>query len=106
MIGEGEFKTKPTQNALNALRLTGNHADIVILRSENPIAENNIRKIAYFANLNSNRVINLPNESNTFLVPERLHSLGLLKTIENVIFKSLNFINLKLKNLSLLLLLN
>ncbi len=47
----GELKTKPTQQSVGQLRQIGIHPDILIVRTERPLGQENIDKIALFCNV-------------------------------------------------------
>src|SRR5437660_3488031 len=53
----GELKTKPTQHSVRDLRQIGIQADILICRTEKPIAEEDLAKIAGFCNVERRAVI-------------------------------------------------
>lgn len=76
-----EFKTKPTQQSVQLLRRIGIHPDTIIVRTEMPIDANSLFKVSLFSGVPRNRVINLPDASNVYEVPDVLHSLNLHKLI-------------------------
>ena len=53
----GELKTKPTQQSVGQLRQIGIHPDILIVRTERPLGQENINKIALFCNVEKSEVI-------------------------------------------------
>jgi CTP synthase len=53
----GEMKTKPTQHSVERLRQIGIQPDILICRTERPIAKEEIDKIALFCNVEPRAVI-------------------------------------------------
>jgi CTP synthase len=53
----GEMKTKPTQHSVERLRQIGIQPDILICRTERPIAKDDIDKIALFCNVEPRAVI-------------------------------------------------
>ncbi len=53
----GELKTKPTQQSVGQLRQIGIHPDILIVRTERPLGQENIDKIALFCNVEKSEVI-------------------------------------------------
>src|SRR5206468_12489464 len=53
----GEAKTKPTQHSVERLRQIGIQADILICRTERPLAKDEAAKIALFCNVESRAVI-------------------------------------------------
>ena len=70
-----EFKTKPTQQSIQLLRRIGIQPDIIAARSELPIEPPEIRKIALFAGIKPEMVINLPDNKNVYEVPRNLHNM-------------------------------
>ncbi len=53
----GEAKTKPTQHSVSQLRQIGIQPDILICRTERPLAKDEAEKIALFCNVESRAVI-------------------------------------------------
>lgn len=53
----GEMKTKPTQHSVSQLRQIGIQPDILICRTERPLAKEDADKIALFCNVESRAVI-------------------------------------------------
>jgi CTP synthase len=53
----GEAKTKPTQHSVERLRQIGIQPDILICRTERPLAKDDAEKIALFCNVESRAVI-------------------------------------------------
>ena len=70
-----EFKTKPTQQSVQLLRRIGIQPDIIAARSELPISSNERRKIALFAGVNPEMVVNLPDIKNVYEMPQNLFNL-------------------------------
>ncbi len=64
-----ELKTKPLQNSVHDLQAMGIQPDVVICRSDYPIRNGIINKIALFAGLESNAVIPLETVSTVYEVP-------------------------------------
>lgn len=73
----GEMKTKPTQNAVIDLRERGIMADVVVVRTERPLEEDDRAKIAQFAGLPIENVVNCPDSDTIYRVPVTLHRHGL-----------------------------
>lgn len=73
----GEVKTKPTQHSVKELRSIGIQPDILICRSEIPLADTEKRKIALFTNVQENSVINSLDARTIYEVPRMLHEQGL-----------------------------
>ena len=55
----GELKTKPTQHSVKALRSLGIQPDIIVCRSEMPIADSIKKKVALFCNVTPESVVAL-----------------------------------------------
>ena len=73
----GEVKTKPTQHSVKELRSIGIQPDILVCRSEIPLADNDKRKIALFTNVPEKAVINSLDAKSIYQVPRMLHEQGL-----------------------------
>ena len=73
----GELKTKPTQHSVKELRGIGIQPDILICRSEYPLADSDRKKIALFTNVAENSVFISLDQDTIYKVPEVLHSQGL-----------------------------
>ncbi|MDD9912361.1 MAG: CTP synthase [Alphaproteobacteria bacterium] len=73
----GEVKTKPTQHAVQTLLQRGLRADIVVVRSDDDLPENERRKIAMFTGLDEKCVISCPDSDSIYRVPVNLHEHGL-----------------------------
>ena len=73
----GEMKTKPTQHSVKELRSIGIQPDILICRSEKPLADNEKKKISLFTNVEENAVINSLDARTIYEVPRMLHEQGL-----------------------------
>ena len=65
----GETKTKPTQHSVKELRSIGIQPDILICRSEKPLAEQDREKIALFSNIEKKSVIGLPDVKSIYQIP-------------------------------------
>jgi CTP synthase len=72
-----EMKTKPTQHSVAELRSRGIHPDAIVVRSDRPVAEAELRKISLFCDVPAHAVINAPDASNIYEVPLILHDGGL-----------------------------
>ncbi len=57
MVGEGEYKTKPTQHSAKTLLELGIQPDILLCRSSEPLSEEMRNKIALFTNVEGRAVI-------------------------------------------------
>ncbi len=73
----GEVKTKPSQNAVRDLLEMGIQADVIVVRSEIPLDSPELKKIAMFAGLPDNAVVNCPDSDTIYRVPVTLHGHGL-----------------------------
>ncbi len=73
----GELKTKPTQHSVKELRSIGINPDVIICRSDLPLEEDIIGKLALFCDVEPRAVIPLPTVSNIYQVPLLLEEYGL-----------------------------
>jgi CTP synthase len=73
----GELKTKPTQHSVKELLSIGIQPDILICRSDRPLAADLKAKIALFCNVPESSVISAPDVGNIYEVPMSLASEGL-----------------------------
>ena len=73
----GELKTKPTQHSVMKMREIGIQPDILVCRSERPIARSTREKLALFTNVRADSVISLPDMDTIYKVPLALHDEGL-----------------------------
>lgn len=69
----GEVKTKPTQNAVRDLLEAGIQADVVVVRSDDPLPRPELEKIAMFAGLPPRNVVTCPDSDTIYRVPVTLH---------------------------------
>ncbi len=72
-----EFKTKPTQQSVQLLRRIGIQPQMIAVRSELPVEENELRKIALFGGVNREMVFNFPDSKNVYDVPSIVYSYGI-----------------------------
>ena len=75
-----ELKTKPTQNALKELMQTGICPDVLICRTEQPMHQSVLDKLALYSNLPIESIIAAPNISSIYKLPylyiqQNLHTL-------------------------------
>ena len=82
----GETKTKPTQHSVKELRSIGIQPDILVCRSEKPLAMPERNKIALFTNVDKNAVISLEDKSSIYAIPAHLHKQGL----DTIVINKLN----------------
>jgi CTP synthase len=72
-----ELKTKPTQHSVNELRRIGIQPDVIICRSDYPIADGIRDKISLFCDVELEAVVPLPTVSTIYEVPIILEEFGL-----------------------------
>ena len=72
----GELKTKPTQHSVRDLMQIGIQPDILVCRSEQPIAPEIKRKIALFCNVDFECVIESPDVASIYEIPLRFREQG------------------------------
>lgn len=80
-----EFKTKPTQHSVAALRSYGISPDIVMVRSREQLPEDITRKIALFTSVRSNRVFSSYDVPHVYELPLALEQQGLGKAVEELL---------------------
>jgi CTP synthase len=73
----GELKTKPTQHSVKNLREIGIQADILVCRSEYPLADSYKEKIALFCNVSKECVINAIDASSIYEIPHKMSKEGI-----------------------------
>ncbi len=69
----GEIKTKPTQHSVKELREIGIQPDAVLCRSDEPLPEEEKKKIALFTNLPPEAVISVWDVDSIYKIPRMLH---------------------------------
>ncbi|HSC58579.1 MAG TPA: CTP synthase [Gemmatimonadales bacterium] len=72
----GEVKTKPTQHSVRELMQIGIQPDVLICRSERPLAADIKRKIALFCNVDFGCVIESPDVRSIYEIPLRFSEQG------------------------------
>jgi CTP synthase len=72
-----EIKTKPTQHSVKELRSIGIQPDILVCRSENPLPDEQRRKIALFTNVQEKAVISAYDADDLYKIPAMMHEQGL-----------------------------
>ncbi len=72
-----EIKTKPTQHSVKELRSIGIQPDILVCRSEEPLPEEQRRKIALFTNVRPEAVISAYDADDLYKIPEMMHAQGM-----------------------------
>lgn len=73
----GEVKTKPTQHSVKELRSLGIQPDLIVLRSEVEISQENKQKIALFCDVNEEAVIEMLDADTLYQVPISLQEQNL-----------------------------
>ncbi len=73
----GEFKTKPTQHSVRALREIGIQPDMLLCRSAQPISESLRQKISLFCSVPTRSVIPAEDVTTIYEVPQKFHEQGL-----------------------------
>ncbi len=73
----GELKTKPTQHSVKELRSIGIQPDILLVRAEHAIPQEERRKLALFCNVRPESVIEARDVSSIYDVPAAYHAEGL-----------------------------
>ena len=76
-----ELKTKPAQNALKDLRGFGIVPDMVFVRTEKPSGREICEKIAAFAGISGDAVVNLPDIESVYEVPFNVLNSGVLNIL-------------------------
>ncbi|WP_156760375.1 CTP synthase [Microbacterium karelineae] len=77
MGASGEQKTKPTQHSVAALRQVGIQPDALVLRSDRPVTEQNMSKIALMCDVESDAVVNTVDLPSIYDIPSTLNTQGL-----------------------------
>jgi len=73
----GELKTKPTQHSVKELRSIGIQPDVLLCRANQPIPDDERRKIALFCNVSPQRVIPALDVPTIYEAPLSYHEGGL-----------------------------
>jgi CTP synthase len=77
IASSGEIKTKPTQHSVKELRSIGIQPDVLLCRSQNPLPDEQRRKIALFTNVEERAVISAVDADDIYKIPLLLHEEGL-----------------------------
>ena len=80
-----ELKTKPAQNALKDLRGFGIIPDIVCVRTEKPAGRDICEKIARFAGIADEAVVNLPDIDSVYDIPFNVLKSGVLSILNDFV---------------------
>ncbi|MFA5607644.1 MAG: CTP synthase [Leucobacter sp.] len=81
MGASGEQKTKPTQHSVATLRSIGIQPDALVLRSDRPVTDDNLRKIALMCDVDEDAVVNAIDVPSIYDLPKLLNDQGLDRTI-------------------------
>ncbi len=81
MGASGEQKTKPTQHSVAALRALGIQPDALVLRSDRPVTDDNLRKIALMCDVDEDAVVNAIDVKSIYDLPRLFNEQGLDQTI-------------------------
>ncbi|MCR2807780.1 CTP synthase [Paenibacillus soyae] len=79
----GEVKTKPTQHSVKELRSIGIQPNVIVCRTEYPLAEDMKRKIGLFCDIDANAVVECRDASTLYEVPLMLREQGLDEIVVN-----------------------
>ena len=79
----GEFKTKPTQHSTKELRSMGINPDVIVCRSQLPVDDALLAKVAHFCDVDKGAVVNTPDASSIYEVPLVLEENGIGELIVN-----------------------
>ena len=72
-----ELKTKPTQHSVRELRGIGIQPDVIIARTDYPVTDDIVNKIALFCDVDQDAVIPLQTADNIYAVPLMIEERGL-----------------------------
>ena len=79
----GEIKTKPTQHSVKELRSIGITPDILVCRCENPLSDQDKKKISLFTNVETKAVISAIDLDTIYQLPIALEEQGLDEIVMN-----------------------
>ncbi|MFH0834380.1 MAG: CTP synthase [Patescibacteria group bacterium] len=82
LAASGELKTKPTQASVRELRRIGIAPDLIMARSDLPIDQKLLKKIALFCDVPEECVIPAPTVDSIYCIPENFEKSGITKIIE------------------------
>ena len=91
----GETKTKPTQRSVKEMLSHGLQPDILICRSDEPMEEEERRKIALFTNVKKNSVISMPDVDSIYKIPIELNH----QNVDEIVLEKLKLNSLRKPNL-------
>ena len=78
----GELKTKATQHSIAELRSHGLQPDFLACRSEFPMGEGHLRKLAAYSALPASRVLRVPDVEHIYQLPLELDAQGVTQEIQ------------------------
>jgi CTP synthase len=78
-----ELKTKPTQHSVRELRSIGIQPDMIVARSDQPVDESLVEKIALFCDVEKNAVIPMVTTPVLYEIPLRLEEAGVAEFIKH-----------------------
>jgi len=82
----GEIKTKPTQHSVKELRSIGIQPDILLCRIDQPLPDNERKKLALFTNVQESAIISAVDVDNVYKIPRLFHKQGL----DEIVIKKLH----------------
>jgi len=77
IASSGEIKTKPTQHSVKELRSIGIQPDVLVCRSEQPLPDEQRRKIALFTNVKEQAVISAIDVDDIYRLPILFRDQGI-----------------------------
>ena len=72
-----ELKTKPTQHSVRELRSIGIHPDVIVCRSDRPLAPGLKRKISLLCDVRMDAIVSAVDSNNIYEIPLVLHNENL-----------------------------
>jgi len=91
----GETKTKPTQRSVKEMLSHGLQPDILVCRSDEPMEEEERKKIALFTNVKENSVISMPDVDSIYKIPIELNH----QNVDEIVLEKLKLNSLRKPNL-------
>ena len=92
----GETKTKPTQRSVKEMLSHGLQPDILVCRSDEPMEEEERKKIALFTNVKPNAVISMPDVDSIYKIPIELN----YQKVDEIVLEKFKLNSSKKPNLS------
>lgn len=93
----GELKSKPVQQSVGFLLASGVQPDIIVTRAEKPIDKLRKQKIATFCNVYQEDIIDNPDLTSPYLVPEYLEKQKIVELVQKKLNLQSGATNQKLK---------